>query len=220
MSRLHADSITKSFGTKQILKDMYIGCESGTVTALLGRNGTGKSTLLKIIFGTVKGDSQYIRVDDNILQNQMDRKGRIAYLPQYSFLPKGIKIKNLIPLFCNRENTGKLLTLELMKPLLNETCRNLSGGEKRMAEALLILYSDSKFILLDEPFSGLSPKLTVEMQSIIKEQAEHKGIIISDHRFQDVLDISDEVYLLSDSYLKQIKNLKELEQHNYLPKSI
>lgn len=220
MSRLHADSITKSFGTKQILKHMYIGCESGTVTALLGRNGTGKSTLLKIIFGTVKGDSQYIRVDDKILQNQMDRKGRIAYLPQYSFLPKGIKIKNLIPLFCNRENTGKLLTLELIKPLLNETCRNLSGGEKRMAEALLILYSDSKFILLDEPFSGLSPKLTVEMQSIIKEQTEHKGIIISDHRFQDVLDISDEVYLLSDSYLKQIKNLKELEQHNYLPKSI
>lgn len=220
MSRLHADSITKSFGAKQILKDMYIGCESGTITALLGRNDTGKSTLLKIIFGTVKGDSQYIRVDDKILQNQMDRKGRIAYLPQYSFLPKGIKIKNLIPLFCNRENTGKLLTLELMKPLLNETCRNLSGGEKKMAEALLILYSDSKFILLDEPFSGLSPKLTVEMQSIIKEQTEHKGIIISDHRFQDVLDISDEVYLLSDSYLKQIKNLKELEQHNYLPKSI
>jgi ABC-type cobalamin/Fe3+-siderophores transport system ATPase subunit len=63
---------------------------------LLGRNGTGKSTLLKIIFGTEKGDSQFIRVDDKVLQNQMDRKGRIAYLPQYSFLPKGIKIKNLI----------------------------------------------------------------------------------------------------------------------------
>lgn len=220
MSRLHADSITKSFGGKQVLSDIYLGCETGTVTALLGRNGTGKSTLLKIIFGTVKGDSQYIRVDDKILQNQADRKGRIAYLPQYSFLPKGIKIKNLIPLFCNQENAGKLVVLELLKPLLNETCRNLSGGEKRIAETLLILYSDSKFILLDEPFSGLSPKLTAEMQRIIKEQAKYKGIVISDHRFQDVLDISDEVYLLSGSHVKQIKNLKELEQHNYLPKSI
>lgn len=219
MSRLHADSITKSFGGKQVLSDIYLGCETGTVTALLGRNGTGKSTLLKIIFGTVKGDSQYIRVDDKILQNQTDRKGRIAYLPQYSFLPKGVKIKNLIPLFCNQENVGKLLALELLKPLLNETCRNLSGGEKRIAETLLILYSDSKFILLDEPFSGLSPKLTAEMQRIIKGQANYKGIVISDHRFQDVLDISDEVYLLSGSHLKQIKNLKELEQHNYLPKS-
>lgn len=220
MSRLHADSITKSFGGKQVLSDIYLGCETGTVTALLGRNGTGKSTLLKIIFGTVKGDSQYIRVDDKILQNQADRKGRIAYLPQYSFLPKGIKIKNLIPLFCNQENAGKLVVLELLKPLLNETCRNLSGGEKRIAETLLILYSDSKFILLDEPFSGLSPKLTAEMQRIIKEEAKYKGIVISDHRFQDVLDISDEVYLLSGSHVKQIKNLKELEQHNYLPKSI
>ncbi len=220
MSRLHADSITKSFGGKQVLSDIYLGCETGTITTLLGRNGTGKSTLLKIIFGTVKGDSQYIRVDDKILQNQADRKGRIAYLPQYSFLPKGIKIKNLIPLFCNQENAGKLVVLELLKPLLNETCRNLSGGEKRIAETLLILYSDSKFILLDEPFSGLSPKLTAEMQRIIKEEAKYKGIVISDHRFQDVLDISDEVYLLSGSHVKQIKNLKELEQHNYLPKSI
>lgn len=150
----------------------------------------------------------------------MDRKGRIAYLPQHFFLPKGIKIKNLIPLFCNQENAEKLFELELMKPFLNETCRNLSGGEKKIAEALLILYSDSEFILLDEPFNSLSPKMTAEMQRIIKEQSERKGIIISDHRFQEVLDISDEVYLLSDTHLKRIKDFKELHQHYYLPKNI
>jgi lipopolysaccharide export system ATP-binding protein len=220
MSTLHVDSISKSFGEKRILRDIYMGCETGTIAGLLGRNGSGKSTLLNIIFGTVKGDSQYIRVDDKVLQNQLDRRGRIAYLPQYFFLPKRVKIKNLIPLFCNKENSEKLSELNIMKPFLNEMSENLSGGEKKIVEALLIIYSDSKFILLDEPFNGLSPKMTAELQNIIKEQSKHKGFIISDHRVQEVIDISDTVYLLTASYLKQIKDFKELQQYNYLPKSI
>ena len=220
MSKLHIDSLTKSFNGKTTLRDIYLGCETGKITGILGRNGTGKSTLLKIIFGTIKGDHQYIRVDDKILQNQWDRKNKIAYLPQHFFLPKGIKIKNLIPIFCNKENSEKLTELDLIKPLLNETSRNLSGGEKKIIEALLIIFSASKFILLDEPFNGLSPKMTHEMQKLIKEQSKEKGIIISDHRYQEVLDISDEIYLLSDSHLKPIKDLKELQRYNYLPKNI
>lgn len=220
MSTLHVDSISKSFGEKRILRDIYMGCETGTIAGLLGINGIGKSTLLNIIFGTVKGDSQYIRVDNKVLQNQMDRRGRIAYLPHYFFLPRRVIIKNLIPLFCSKENSEKLSELNIMKPFLNEMSGNLSGGEKKIVEALLIIYSDSKFILLDEPFNGLSPKMTAELQNIIKEQSKHKGFIISDHRVQEVIDISDTVYLLTDSYLKQIKDFKELQQYNYLPKSI
>lgn len=220
MSKLHIDSLTKSFNGKAILRDIYLGCETGKIAGILGRNGSGKSTLLKIIFGTMKGDHQYIRVDDKILQNQWDRKNKIAYLPQYFFLPKDIKIKNLIPTFCNNENSEKLTELDLIKPFLNETSRNLSGGEKKIIEALLIIFSESKFILLDEPFNGLSPKMTHEMQQLIKEQSKEKGIIISDHRYQEVLDISDEIYLLFDSHLKPIKDLKELQRYNYLPKNI
>jgi lipopolysaccharide export system ATP-binding protein len=62
--------------------------------------------------------------------------------------------------------------------------------------------------------------MTSELQDIIKEQSKYKGFIISDHRFQEVIDISDTVYLLTDSYLKQIKDFKELKQYKYLPKSI
>jgi len=220
MSKLHIDSITKSYGSKKILQDIYLSCETGKVVGLLGRNGTGKSTLLKIIFGTEKGDTQFIKVDDTILQNQMDRRGKIAYLPQNFFLPKEIKVKNLIPLFCNKKNADQLFELYLIKPFLHKTSRNLSGGEKKIVENLLIIFSDVKFILLDEPFNALSPKMTTEIQKIIKQQVKYKGIIISDHRYQEVVDISDDIYLLSDTYLKQIKDFKELQQYNYLPKSI
>ena len=95
----------------------------------------------------------------------------------------------------------------------------LSGGEKKIVEVLLILYSDSKFILLDEPFNALSPKMIVEIQRMIKEQSKQKGIILSDHLYKEVLEVSDEIYLLSDSYLRQIKDLKELQRHGYLPVS-
>lgn len=139
MSILHADSISKSFGEKKILQGIYLGCETGKIVGILGRNGTGKSSLLKIIFGTMKGDTQFIKIDEKILQNQMDRKGRIAYLPQHFFLPKSIKIEKLIPLFCDKENTEKLFEQDLIKPFLNETSKNLSGGEKKIVEALLIM---------------------------------------------------------------------------------
>lgn len=219
MSKLHIDSITKSFGKKDILKDIYLSCETGNICGLLGRNGSGKSTLFQIIFGTIKGDTQYIKFNDIILKNQSDRKNRIAYLPQHSFLPKNIKIKNLIDLFCAKENNAEISQSKFIQPFLNETPNTLSGGELRIVEVLLIIYSRAEFILLDEPFHSLSPKTVTEIKTIIKQQTD-KGFIISDHQYHDVLDISDNIFLLSDTHLKPIKDLTELKRFNYLPTTI
>ena len=219
MSKLHIDSITKSFGKKDILKDIYLSCETGNICGLLGRNGSGKSTLFQIIFGTIKGGTQYIKFNDIILKNQSDRKNRIAYLPQHSFLPKNIKIKNLIDLFCAKENNAKISQSKFIQPFLNESPNTLSGGELRIVEVLLIIYSKAEFILLDEPFHSLSPKTVTEIKTIIKQQTD-KGFIISDHQYHDVLDISDNIFLLSDTHLKPIKDLTELKRFNYLPTTI
>lgn len=219
MNKLHIDSITKSFGERDILKDIYLSCETGNISGLLGRNGSGKSTLFQIIFGSIKGDTQYIKLNNTILKNQFDRKNKIAYLPQYSFLPRNIKIKNLIDLFCDKENSTKISQSELVQPFLNETPNMLSGGELRIVEVLLIIYSKAEFILLDEPFHSLSPKVITEIKIIIKQQTD-KGFIISDHQYHDILDISDDIFLLSDGHLKPIKDLTELKRFNYLPKNI
>lgn len=219
MSKLHIDSITKSFGEKDILKDIYLSCETGNISGLLGRNGSGKSTLFQIIFGTIKGDTQYIKFNNTVLKNQFNRKNKIAYLPQYSFLPKNVKIKNLIDLFCDKENSAKIAQSEFIQPFLNETPNTFSGGELRIVEVFLIVCSKAEFILLDEPFHSLSPKVVTEIKTIIKQQID-KGFIISDHQYHDVFEISDDKFLLSDGHLRLIKDLNELKQFNYLPKNI
>lgn len=220
MSKLHIDSITKSFKDNNILRDIYLGCETGKIIGILGRNGTGKSTLLKIIFGTVSSDTQFIRYNDKVLKSTSDRKNRIAYLPQDIFLPKYNTIKTLIPLFCNKKNTDLLLTSDLIRPFLSEKPKNLSRGEQRIIEALMIIYSEADFVLLDEPFHSLSPKISAALKAAIIEQSAYKGFIISDHNYQEVLDISHQIFLLREGYLKQIQDLNELQRYNYLPKSI
>lgn len=220
MSKLHIDSITKSYGSKTILKNIYLSCETGKIVALLGGIGSGKSTLLQIIFGTMKGDSQFIKFNNEVFTKQSDRKNKIAYLPQTLMFPKDIKIKNLISLFCNEANAQKLFNSDLIQPLLSRTTRNLSGGERRMVEVLVIIHSEADFILLEEPYTGLSPILTEKIMKIIKELSQEKGFIISDFNVEEAIKISDEIYLLSDAYLKQIKDLKELKRDYYLPKNI
>ena len=220
MSKLHIDSVTKSFNGKKILQDIYIGCETGQIVGLLGRNGSGKSTLLKIIFGVIGSDSQFIRCHDKVLKNISDRKNKISYLPQNFFLPKYETVKRLISHFCTKENASLLFSSALISPFLNEKPKNLSKGEQRLIETLMIIHSEADFILLDEPFHSISPKVCEELKKAILQQSKYKGIIISDHNYRDVLDISHQLYLLSDGYLKPIQDLKELQQYNYLPKSI
>ncbi len=124
MSKIHIDSVTKSFGEKKVLQDIFLSCETGEILGILGRNGSGKSTLFEIIFGTLKGENQFIKFNEIILKNQVDRKNRISYLPQNSFLPKNIKIKKLIELFCNDENAAELLNSKLIQPFINEIPAN------------------------------------------------------------------------------------------------
>ncbi|MCJ8153175.1 ATP-binding cassette domain-containing protein [Chryseobacterium sp. SSA4.19] len=219
MSKLHIDSITKSYGSKKILQDIYLSCETGKIIALLGGIGSGKSTLLQIIFGTIKGDSQFIKFNDQVLTKQSDRRNKIAYLPQSPMFPKNIKIRNLISLFCNSKNTQKLYNFDLIQPLLNETTKNLSGGERKMVEVLTIIHSEAEFILLEQPYSGLSPILTEKVMKSIKEMSEEKGFIIANFMTEFALELSDEIYLLHNASLKQIKDLNELQQHYYLPES-
>src|SRR5258708_40300109 len=83
---LEVDSVIKSFGKLKILSDIYLKCETGDIIGIMGRNGTGKSTLLKIIFGTINSSNKSIRINDKVYHQPFKTAGLVGYLPQHHFL--------------------------------------------------------------------------------------------------------------------------------------
>ncbi|WP_034059006.1 ATP-binding cassette domain-containing protein [Lacinutrix jangbogonensis] len=215
MSRLFVDSVTKSYNNRVILSDVFLSCEIGEVKGLIGRNGSGKSTLLKIIFGVEKAESKFVKVERNLIRSTTDCKGLISYLPQNHFLPNGIKIIKIINLFLEKKYRKKLLTNEFVLPLLDKTSQELSGGQRRIIEILLLIHSKAKFILLDEPFNGVGPILKDYIAECILEVKEHKGVIITDHDYENVLKLSDNITFLKEGYLREIKDRSQLLELGY-----
>jgi ABC-type multidrug transport system ATPase subunit len=178
MSLLHVDSVIKSYRHKQVLTDVFISCKSGEIVGLLGRNGSGKSTLLKVIFGSLLADNKFIRINDQPLAGRYANHNQIKYLPQHHFLPSHLKIKKVISLFCDRKHAEVISENFRIKPLLEKKCAALSGGEKRLIEIFLIIFSQAEFILLDEPFSGIAPVYREEVKELIKDQSEDKDLLL------------------------------------------
>lgn len=213
--KLKVDSVQLSFDDRKILQDVYLQCNQGEVIGLLGRNGSGKSSLLKIIFGTLTPSYKYVSINDVFLHKGY-HQNRIAYLPQHNYLPKGIRISQLAKMLIDRNNWDEFSSLIIYKDHFHKKPEQLSGGELRQLEMLMILYSSADFILLDEPFTHITPIQAEYFKEIIKSVAKNKGIIITDHQYHNVLDVSDKIVLLTNGCTKPINHVDELITYHYL----
>lgn len=215
-SILEADSIEKSYNYNTILSDVYLKCETGDIIGVLGRNGCGKSTLLKIIYGIIPAEHKFVRIDYQIRRKAYKYANEISYLPQDNFIPKHLKVIKAIKLFLAKEKVSDFCDDSFIESILNQKIRNLSGGELRYLQIKLILFSDSKFALLDEPYNGLSPIMVNLTNELILKQSQHKGILLTDHNYENVLNVSTQLYLIKDCSTKKLKDKKELIQFGYL----
>jgi len=215
MQELFIDSVTQQFSERAILNGVFINCKIGEVVGLLGRNGSGKSTLLKIIFGTIKADFKYFRLNGEIISKGY-LSGNISYLPQDNFIPNKITLEKAIQIFCNKYKS-QLMEVQFVADNLKNKFKDFSGGESRFLEALIIIYSDADFILLDEPFSQLAPILIDELKQHINKVKTHKGFIITDHYYKSILDVSDRIVLLHNGCNYKINSVNDLILHGYLP---
>lgn len=216
-SLLEVDSIRKSFGDKQVLTDIALKCQQGDIIGLLGRNGSGKTTLLKIVFGTLFTDYKFIRINEELLTQPFKSKNKIAYLPQDNFLPKNITVNKVIDIYSDGFDRKGFLEDEILSKVTETKIGNLSGGESRYLEVKLLLNLDSIFVLLDEPFNGLSPVHVELIKTMILKKSSHKGIILTDHDYRNVLDVANKFYLLFDGGLKPIKTKQDLIDLGYVP---
>lgn len=214
--KLEIDSINKSFEGKKVLTDVYLKCEIGDIIGVFGRNGSGKSTLLKIIYGTLHAENKFIRLNNLVLNEAYKMKNGISYLPQENFIPKNLLVKKVINLTIKPNKLKEFNDDKIINKIINSKVETLSGGELKYLQIKLILFNESNFCLLDEPYSGVSPIIAELINKQIIEQSKYKGIIIADHNYLYLLDIATKIYLLKDGVGKFLKNKDELIKFGYL----
>lgn len=212
---LEFDGIELSYGTHSVLSSIYMRCETGKIIGLMGRNGCGKSSLMKTVFGSLKNPTQSIRVNSFPLIGNYQQDKFISYLPQTNFIPHRLTVEEALDFF---ELSTELLTdyFPDFKVLLLTPARDLSGGHLRLLESFLILKSPHSFCLLDEPFSGLMPLHIECTKELIAQAKSTKGIILSDHLYRHTMEMADEIYLLSNGKTYLIKDREELVFRGYL----
>lgn len=212
---LEVDNVELYFKGKRILNGIYLKAETGQVTAILGRNGSGKSCLLQIIFGSLKSKYKLVRLNGTPFLKALFKTGKVKYLPQHNYLPKNLKLKSAFRLY-KVDWSEFVLTFEEFKGLEQHKPKSFSGGLLRLIETYLILKSNSEIVLLDEPFSHLSPLHVQHIKEVIEIEKLAKTIIITDHMCHHIIDSSDNIYLLQNGCTRLVNNLNELEEYKYL----
>ncbi|RXM42056.1 ATP-binding cassette domain-containing protein [Flavobacterium sp. YO12] len=176
----------------------------------------GKTTLLKIIFGIEQADYKHLKINEKIYNNAYLIKECIGYLPQFSFVPKYFTVKKIAKIFLKIDEDNSFFNDKNIFKILNTKVKNLSCGELRYLEIKLILSQEKKFVILDEPFSGLSPIIIEDVKQLIIKASETTGIIITDHNYFDVLDICTKKYLIRDCSCMLISSEEDLKKNGYL----
>ena len=213
---MEIDNIELNYGDKKILYGVYLKGESGKVTGILGRNGCGKTSLLRILFGNLSPKYQTIRIDGKHKKKKLFKSGEIAYLPQHQLLPENIKLSTAFSFF-NLNWNGFIDLFESFKIYKDTKINGLSSGELRVVETYLVLFSGKEIILLDEPFSFIAPLYVEKFKVLIQKKKKESVIIITDHFYGEILDVSDTLYLLKDGYSKLISSKEELVNEGYIP---
>jgi lipopolysaccharide export system ATP-binding protein len=214
---LTAKHLQKSYGKRQVVKDVSLTVRTGEVVGLLGPNGAGKTTSFYIIVGLLRASGGDISIDGQSIEHMpIHRRARLGlgYLPQEASIFRKLNVEDNVRavLELQRDAQGvplqsaeiELRLTDLLKELRVEHLREspalaLSGGERRRVEIARALATRPRFILLDEPFAGIDPIAVIEIQRIINFlKARGIGVLITDHNVRETLGICDHAYIISD----------------------
>lgn len=207
---LKANHLAKNYGKNKIVEDVSFRIANNEVVGLLGPNGAGKTTCFYMVLGLIpcsQGNILLDNIDISSMPVHERAKLGIGYLPQEPSVFRKLTVyENINSIIELRKDINKSKKLELLERLLEEfglqRIKNslgvsLSGGERRRVEIARTLAIEPKFILLDEPFSGVDPKSIADLkQIIIKLKQQNIGIFITDHNVRDTLAIIDRAYVI------------------------
>ena len=208
---LIVNKISKTYGNKKVVRDISLSIKRGEIVGLLGPNGAGKTTTFYMIVGLVKPDTGSIFLDKTDLTRApiylRGAKG-IGYLPQEPSIFRGMNVEDNLLSIIEVVEKNKNKHQIILQGLLNEFNIShvkksksivLSGGERRRLEIARTLAANPKFLLLDEPLTGIDPVSIEEIKTIIKSLTKKNiGVLITDHNVRETLKIIDKVYIVNE----------------------
>ncbi len=222
-------NITKKFGKSDALNDVTVTCNKGECIALIGPNGSGKTTFIKCILGMVVPDSGVINFNSNSIANSWLYRNQIGYMPQIGRYPDNMTIGQVMNMMKDiRKPTGtndeELLNSFGLDQIMHKRMRTLSGGTTQKVSAALAFLFNSEVLILDEPTAGLDP-VSSEMlkEKIISEKNKGKLILITSHVLSELDDLITEVIYMQEGYMKfhtTLHKLKETTGEEKLSKAI
>ena len=232
MSVLKCNNLEKKYNTKKVVQDISLEVSSGDVIGLLGPNGAGKTTIFYMIVGLIKSDLGSIMIDElDITKMPIHKRYEygISYLPQEPSIFRNMTALDNIKAILetdsklNTQNRSDILEELIvrfdLKKFLNTQGIQLSGGERRRVEIARALALRPKFLLLDEPFSGIDPLSVIDIQDIIKTLSEDNiGILITDHNVRETLNICDKSYVVSTGEVLASGKTKDLIKNETVKK--
>lgn len=191
--------LTKSYGGKLALNQIYLNLERGRIIGLLGPNGSGKSTLIKLMNGLLKPSAGEILIDGQ--RPGIDSKAKISYLPERTYLPGGMKVIEVVQYFQDFyadfrvERAYDMLSRLQIPP--NERLKNLSKGMKEKVQLVLVMSRDAQLYVLDEPIAGVDPaSRDYILHTVLNNYNRNATILLSTHLIADVERILDEVVFI------------------------
>lgn len=218
---LSVNNVSKSFGEKQVLKGLSFSCEGGKALGLLGRNGAGKTTMIRIIMGVFNADNGNVTLDGEPMSNQ---KIKIGYLPEERGLYPKKKIMEQLIYFAALQGIDKKTAVlnadELFKKLQIEEYKNvrldtLSKGNQQKVQLIATLIANPDIVILDEPFSGLDPVNASLLKDIVKDLIGNgKLVLFSSHQMNYIEEFCDDILILNGGQIVLGGNIKEIK-HSY-----
>ena len=209
--KIEVAELVKSFKRRRVVDGVSLDVSQGEVVGLLGSNGAGKTTTFSMVVGLLKPDKGKILLDGkNIARYPIHKRARagVSYLAQEKSVYRGLTVEKNITLAWEVMGVPRKQRLQRLEQLLDDFSLQkvrkslgieLSGGEARRVEIARSLTSDPKFILLDEPFSGIDPKAVSEIQDIVRQlSARNIGVLITDHNVRETLAICDRSYIIDE----------------------
>jgi len=211
-------NLNKRFRKLQALQNISVEMKPGQVVALIGPNGSGKTTLIKSILGLVKPDSGTIYFNGTAIDEKVDYRKQIGYMPQIGRYPENMKIGQLFDMIKNIRNESAPLDEELyhrfkLDAIKDKSMRALSGGTRQKVSAALAFLFDADVLILDEPTAGLDP-LSSELlkEKIIAEKGKGKLILITSHILSDLEELTTDVLYLQEGKIIFYQSMPELRE--------